>query len=106
MAQVTLNVAGYAYNVACRDGEEAHLLELAAVVDSKAKEALSSVTSASEVRQMLFASLLLADELKDAQGGKTVASVPASAPSLDLSALESVATRLESLATKLENSAA
>jgi cell division protein ZapA len=106
MAQVTLNVAGYAYNVACRDGEEAHLLELGAVVDSKAKEALSSVTSASEVRQMLFASLLLADELKDAQRGTTRAPATMSAPSLDLSALESVATRLESLATKLENSAA
>ncbi len=105
MAQVTLNIGGYGYNVACRDGEEAHLLALGAVVDSKAKEALSSVTSASEVRQMLFASLLLADELQEAQSGKPSAAPPLSTPSMDLSALESLAVRLESLATKLENSA-
>jgi cell division protein ZapA len=106
MAQVTLNIGGYGYNVACRDGEEAHLLALGAVVDSKAKEALSSVTSASEVRQMLFASLLLADELQEAQRGKPSAAPLPPAPGLDLGALESLAVRLEVLATKLENGAA
>jgi cell division protein ZapA len=104
MAQVTLNIGGYGYNVACRDGEESHLLQLGELVDRKAKEALSSVSSASEVRQMLFASLLLADELQEALKGRSGAPAPLVAPAPDLSALESVATTLEKLATQLENS--
>jgi cell division protein ZapA len=102
MAQVTLNIGGNRYDLACRDGEEAHLEEIAAIVDKKAAEARSAVGSAGEVRQLLLASLLLADELDELRN-RNGAPAPAPATSADDALLADIATRLESLATRLEN---
>jgi cell division protein ZapA len=101
MAQVTLSIGGHGYNVACKDGEEAHLLGLGDVVDRKAQAAAASLGGASEVRQLMFAALMLADEL-----GEKSANPPAQAPVMagdDSVALAAVAEHLEALATKLEN---
>jgi cell division protein ZapA len=65
MATVDIDIAGRSYPVACRDGEEAHLRALAALVDHKAREAATALGSMGETRQFLFTSLLLADELKE-----------------------------------------
>ena len=62
MSTVALTIGGRMYSVACRDGGEDHLLALGARVDAKVGEARAAVGTASEVRQLLFAALLLADE--------------------------------------------
>jgi cell division protein ZapA len=98
MAQVTLSIGGFGYTVACRDGDEAHLQGLGKILDQRATDALSSVGSASESRQLLLAGLLLADELQEAKNGAK----PPAAPAFDASALETLAVRLEALASTLE----
>jgi cell division protein ZapA len=98
MAQVSLIIGGNSYDVSCRDGEEAHLNRLAAIVDKKAIEATAAVGNASEPRKLLFAALLLADELIEAQN-KQPASTTQNNVDFDL-----LADRLEKLADKLENS--
>jgi cell division protein ZapA len=70
MASVEVEIASRKYSVACRDGEEAHLRSVAAIVDAKAQEAAAALGTLSEARQLLFASLLLADELKEHKSGK------------------------------------
>ena len=35
MAQVTVRIKGYAYTVGCQDGEENHLLAMAAEIDRR-----------------------------------------------------------------------
>ncbi|HEX8468037.1 MAG TPA: cell division protein ZapA [Allosphingosinicella sp.] len=104
MASVEVEIASRKYSVACRDGEEAHLRSVAALVDSKAQEAAAALGSLSEARQLLFASLLLADELKEQRSGQ--APVPAAPidPAI-ADALERLAGRIESLAEQLERSA-
>jgi cell division protein ZapA len=98
MAEVALAIGGRIYNIACRDGGEDHLRALAARVDAKVEEARGAVGTASEVRQLLFAALLLADDISDASGG-----VPAPPNDSDtVNALASLATRMESLADALE----
>ncbi|HEX8262185.1 MAG TPA: cell division protein ZapA, partial [Allosphingosinicella sp.] len=92
------------YSVACRDGEEEHLRSVAAIVDSKAQDAAAALGSLSESRQLLFASLLLADELKDHRSGRPPAAPAEPDPSL-ADALERLAERVESLAEQLERSA-
>lgn len=63
MPLVNVMVNGKAYTLGCGEGEEAHLRELAALVDVKVREALSMVgTQASDAKLMLTAALLLADE--------------------------------------------
>ena len=64
MADVRLSIAGRAYDVHCADGQEDRLRQLAAVIDEKAR----SVQGGTEVRQLLFAALMLADETQEARG--------------------------------------
>ena len=65
MAEVELTIAGRPYKVACRNGEEATLQAAGALVDAKSREALSGLGTLSESRQLLFAALLLADQIID-----------------------------------------
>jgi cell division protein ZapA len=103
MADVTLSIGGYSYTVNCRDGEEPHLLGIGDLVDKKVMEAVGAVGGVSETRQLLFAALLLADELDEA---KAAPPGNGAAPALHdpgtLSAVERLAARVEALATKLE----
>ena len=100
MADVALSIGGYSYTVACRAGDEDHLLRLGAIVDAKANEAKATVGTVSEVRQLLLAALLFADESLD-----SAPSTANSAPQTDSAPLLALAERLEALAETLESSA-
>lgn len=62
MPLVNVMVNSRAYTIACDEGEEAHLKELAALVDAKVSEVLSSVGQVGDSRLLLMAALLIADE--------------------------------------------
>ena len=68
MAQVEVTVNGRNYVVACEDGEEDHLLELAAYINGYVGELAESLGQVGEARLILMAGLLMADELFDAVG--------------------------------------
>jgi len=99
MAEIDVFIAGRAYKVACRDGEEDSLRKAASLVDAKSREALAGLGTLSEARQLLFASLLLADDLVD--DGKGPPPPPPVDPAVAERA-ERIADRLESLASTLE----
>ena len=101
MAEVDLTIAGRSYRVACRSGEEDNLRAAAALVDAKSREALSGLGALSESRQLLFASLLLADQIVD---GRTDQIDTGPRPETVERAAR-VADRLESLADALERNA-
>jgi cell division protein ZapA len=101
MATVDVEIAARRYSVACRDGEEEHLRSVAAIVDRKAQQAVEALGSLSEVRQLLFASLLLADEIKEHRAG--IAPPPEAEPDPRVGdALARLAERMERLAQRLE----
>ena len=64
MADVKLTIAGRPYDVHCADGQEAQLVQLASVVDEKVR----TMPGGTEIRQLLFAALMLADEAQEARG--------------------------------------
>ena len=110
MASVDLEIAGRRYAIACRDGEEEHLREVGAIIDKKAQDAAGALGKLSENRQLLFASLLLADELKEKREASASSSADA-APAAEADpaiaeALERLAERMESLAERLESAGA
>jgi cell division protein ZapA len=67
MPLVNVMVNGRAYTIACDDGEEEHLKELSAHVDSKVRELLESVGQVGDQRLLLMAALLITDEYFDAR---------------------------------------
>jgi cell division protein ZapA len=91
MSNVTLKIGGRDYVVACAEGEEDRVASLGALIDDKVR----SIGGAhSEPRQLLYAALLLADELSEVQARNS------SGPSPQV--LETIADRLESCAAALE----
>ncbi len=107
MAEVKIMVGGRQYGVHCRDGEEAQLHNLAAMMSERVDQVSQGSPHLTEVRQLLFAGLLLADALTDQQAkGRPAASVaatpepPQDDPAL-LAALERLAHRLEALGDSL-----
>lgn len=96
MSNVTLQIAGRRYTIACAEGEESHIEMLGASIDGKLA-GMTNMSAQSEPRTLLFAALLLADELHEVQkanGGESATN--AAEP------LENMAERLESIAQRLE----
>jgi cell division protein ZapA len=102
MAQVDLFIAGRSYQIACREGEEENLKAAARLVDAKSREALSGLGTLSESRQLLFASLLLADQIVDQQRGMA----PPPTDPIVAGRVAALAERLEALAESLEKETA
>ncbi len=101
MSEVTLRVGGRSYTVSCADGEEAHVRHLAAIVDGKLT-ALGGNLAPGDAKNLLFAALILADEVDEARRSEA----PAPATPLEdsaLRAMEALAERLEALAQTLES---
>jgi cell division protein ZapA len=108
MSNVTLTIGGRPYTVACAAGEERHIENLGRSIDAKLGQ-VPGLAGQSEARTLLFAALLLADELHELnQAGQAApAPLPSTAATDDdrqaaAEALEIVADRLESLADRLE----
>ena len=104
MAEVNLSIAGRSYQVGCRPGEEDNLVAAARMVDAKSREALAGLGSLSESRHLLFASLLLADQLLEKPGAKEAVAAVAAVESTLAHRIDALAERIESLAASLEES--
>jgi cell division protein ZapA len=65
LGQVTVRIGGYTHPVSCEDGQEGHLIALAAEVDRRVGSIRAMGGQFGESRLLLLASLLLADELHD-----------------------------------------
>ena len=106
MADVRLSIAGREYIVTCKNGEEERLNALGSLVDTKAREAGGSAGGLNESRLLLFASLLLADQLYDAQPNSAAPTLFGTGNGAQLAeALESLAERVEKLVQGLEDRA-
>ena len=100
MSNLTLRIGGRDYSVACAEGEESHVTGLGQVIDEKLLQ-LGASTGQNETRNLLFAALLLADEVHELKHRSPGAAAAApSGPSPD--ALEAIAARLENIAAHLE----
>jgi len=101
MSNVSIEIAGRKFAVACDAGEEEHIAMLGRTIDGKIAD-MPQIANQSEARALLFAALLLADENHELKsgGGKPGKSAPDVA-----GPLETLAERLETLAGQLENAA-
>lgn len=103
MSNVTLAIGGRPFTVACADGEEGHVTALGQIIDAKLST-LEPLTGQNEVRMLLFAALLLADELDESRK-HSPAPEGVSIPSGVADRLNAIAGQMENLALRLEGSA-
>lgn len=105
MGQISVQIAGRNYPLACRDGEERHLEQLAAHLARKTEELTASLGVMSEPRLLLMAGILIADELFEKQ--RDMPRTPADhGGEFERARLEALARRLEALADVLESDVA
>ena len=96
MPQVSIQIANRTYELACGDGEQERVQQLAAYVDEKIGDLRKQMPGAPEVKLLVFAALLLADESHEARGlAKAAETGRASATD----SAETLATALEDLIT-------
>ena len=65
MAQVDVSVNGQSYRIACEDGQEDRLIDLATMVDEKVLELVNQIGQVGSNRLLVMAALIIADELVD-----------------------------------------
>lgn len=107
MAQVVATINGRSYPIACNEGEEQRIAELARYVDAKVKTFARDLGQIGEARLLVLAALVLADELADAQSGKgeaTLANGDAAHDGKLAAGVEDLAERIEAIAARLEAS--
>jgi cell division protein ZapA len=96
MPQVSIQIANRTYELACGDGEQERVQQLAAYVDEKIGDLRKQMPGAPEVKLLVFAALLLADESHEARG---VAKAAETARASATDSAETLATALEDLIT-------
>ena len=62
MPEVTIQIGGRPFNVACQEGEEHFLHSAAALLDNEAKTLMDQIGRLPEARMLLMAGLMLADK--------------------------------------------
>jgi cell division protein ZapA len=131
MPKLDVNINQHHYTLACDEGEQEHVMQLAAEVQMRAEQVVKSMPRANEATTLVMTALMLADELYEArqeagalherirmmeisEGAHGVAA-PTAAPAYDMPvisreeaqqslalALDEVATHVERMTQKLE----
>ncbi|TAH38414.1 MAG: cell division protein ZapA [Alphaproteobacteria bacterium] len=109
MSQISIQINNVPYTVACDDGQESQVQDLAKYVDAKIVELKKSLGHVGEARLLVLAALKLADELAEAyayidkleeQKAETLSPTTAQ---LAVSQIEGLVSSIESLASRLPN---
>lgn len=119
MARVSITINGNSYEIACADGEEQHILDLAQLLDGRVADLVAAVgRHAGEARLLAMAGLLMADEIAELKdevarlraeaevAQAKLAAAPATSPNRAFdenrlaSVLETLAQRIETIAEK------
>jgi len=106
MTNVTLAIGGRSLTIAVAAGEEAHAEMLGRMIDDRVRR-MGNIATQGEARMLLFAALMLADELHEVHSRPAPASVapvpaaPAGPPPELIARIGKLAERVENLAQKL-----
>ena len=103
MAQVSVTIDGKKYRLACDEGEEARLVELAGMVDDKIGDLRRTFGEIGDQRLVVMAALSFADQSAEARAAAEADRERATA---DDSRAQSVAETLDGLGARLEELAA
>lgn len=102
MARVDVMINGRTYPVACGDGQEDRVREMARYVEGRVAEIKTVAGSASDTHLLVMAALLLADELADSRAAEARAGGGGNKDGEVAAAIGRLAGRMEAIAARLE----
>ena len=109
MAEVTIMINGRPHTVACEDGQEPRLHELASTLDAEVRGIASAIGQIGDSRLLVITGLSLVDRMKDLEGNRPVNredTTPVPDRSAEIAAAEERATVAETRAAQAEEKAA
>lgn len=107
MAHVSITINGRQHDIACDDGQEAHLVRLAEYMDRRLAELSAAVgTQAGENKLLVMTGLLIADELSDAKAELADLRKANAGIAALMEAEEALSEQVEGLADRIERIAA
>lgn len=106
MSQVSITINERKYQVACDDGQEAHLTRLGDYVDKRLNELVAAVGQVGDSRLLVMVSLLLADELSDLYSENEAIKGNGDGSASTARGEEELAAGIEKIAERIENIAA
>ena len=104
MAQVDVKVNGQTFRIACEDGQEERLTDLASMVNEKISDLADQVGQVGQNRLLVMAALVIADELVDLRNGsKNIVDDTTNNEDNEIAALlEHVTKRIENIADQVD----
>ncbi len=108
MAEVTIMINGRPHTVACEDGQEPRLHELASTLDAEVRGIASAIGQIGDSRLLVITGLSLVDRMKDLEGDRPAGrgnTAPAADRSAEIAAAEERATAAETRAVRAEEKA-
>ena len=104
MAQVDVSVNGQSYRIACEDGQEDRLVDLATMVDEKVSDLVNKIGQVGSNRLLVMAALIIADELVDLknEAGSSQELADNSNQQDTVLALQEITKRIENIADQVE----
>tara|TARA_B100000242_G_scaffold7091_1_gene4586 strand:- start:67 stop:387 length:321 start_codon:yes stop_codon:yes gene_type:complete len=104
LAQVDVSVNGQSYRIACEDGQEDRLVDLAALVDEKVLDLVDQIGQVGSNRLLVMAALIIADELVDLknEAGSSQERADNSNQQDAVLALQEITKRIENIADQVE----
>lgn len=114
MAQVTITINAREYAVACEDGQEVRILQLARILDEKARLLTQGGGQVNENMLLAMVGLLLADELTELKKSNGIPVQTPTQPQIDEKQIEeidnlltgkinSLINQIKSVASKIES---
>jgi cell division protein ZapA len=103
MAQVSVTIDNRKYRLACNEGEETRLEQLAGMVDEKINELRGAFGEIGDQRLVVMAALTFADQLAEARQAAGAEREHAEA---DATRAEAIAATLDGLGARIEDLAA
>lgn len=110
MAQLSISINGHNYTIACDDGQEERIRDLAEGIDKKVQGLVSEVGQVGDNRLLVMAGLLVADELAEIKESTGALSSEQAANTKDeaqdegqlAEGIDHLAQRVEAIASRLK----
>lgn len=110
MAEISITINGRNYGIACDDGQEKRVQELARFVDGRLKEIARAGAATNESHLLVLTSIILADEIADMKAqGIPMSHQPAVGVAMSeeeegaiVSAIDLLAARIDAIAGNLQ----